>query len=227
VTSRRFEVWLPALLLAGAALLASCGGGDDDGNKDSAGGDTAGTDRCEQVDRARPRRVRERRSPSFRLSPDKTYIATVTTSCGRFVIELDSKDAPRTGGSFVELARDGFYDGLGFHRIVRGFVIQGGDPRGNGSGGPGYTVRERPPEDAVYSEGVVAMAKTEADPPGTSGSQFFVVTAPSAPLEPVYALLGKVTKGLDVVHRIEQVPTGPDEQPVEPVRIQKIDIATE
>jgi cyclophilin family peptidyl-prolyl cis-trans isomerase len=151
----------------------------------------------------------------------------VVTSCGTFKIELDSKQAPRTGGSFVALAREGFYDGLTFHRIVRGFVIQGGDPRGDGSGGPGYSVTERPPDDVAYSEGVVAMAKTEADPPGRSGSQFFVVTSPSAPLEPVYALLGEVTDGLDVVHAIEQVPAGPDEKPVDPVAIEKVTIEVE
>jgi peptidyl-prolyl cis-trans isomerase B (cyclophilin B) len=234
VSQRRFELWLPVLVLAAAAFLAGCGGGEDDEEKGGGeaagardGGDTAGSGRCERADRPRPRRVRDRRPPSLRLSPQKTYTATVVTSCGTFKVELDSKQAPRTGGSFVALARDGFYDGLSFHRIARGFVIQGGDPRGDGSGGPGYSVRERPPDDVVYSEGVVAMAKTEADPPGTSGSQFFVVTSPSAPLEPIYALLGEVTDGLDVVHRIERVPAGPDEQPVDPVRIERIDVEVE
>jgi peptidyl-prolyl cis-trans isomerase B (cyclophilin B) len=151
----------------------------------------------------------------------------VVTSCGTFKIELDSKQAPRTGGSFVALAREGFYDGLSFHRIVPGFVIQGGDPRGDGSGGPGYSVTERPPDDVAYSEGVVAMAKTEADPSGRSGSQFFVVTSPSAPLEPIYALLGQVTDGLDVVHAIEQVRAGPDEKPVDPVVIEKVTVEVE
>jgi cyclophilin family peptidyl-prolyl cis-trans isomerase len=148
----------------------------------------------------------------------------VVTSCGTFEIELDSKHSPRTGGSFVTLAREGFYDGLGFHRIVTSFVIQGGDPLGNGQGGPGYTIREPPPEDTVYSEGVVAMAKTETDPPGTSGSQFFIVTSDDAQLEPVYALLGHVTKSLDVVKRIDLTPAGPDAQPITPILIKKIKI---
>jgi peptidyl-prolyl cis-trans isomerase B (cyclophilin B) len=170
------------------------------------------------------RLIRRRRAPGFRLGRNKTYTATVATSCGRFEIELDSEQAPRTGGSFVTLAREGFYDGLGFHRIVTGFVIQGGDPLGNGQGGPGYTIRERPPDDVVYSEGVVAMAKTATDPAGTSGSQFFVVTSDDAQLDPVYALLGHVTKGLDVVKRIELTPAGPDEQPIEPILIEKVTI---
>jgi cyclophilin family peptidyl-prolyl cis-trans isomerase len=167
--------------------------------------------------------VKKRPPPSFQLDPDKKYTATVTTSCGTFEIALDSKRAPKTGGSFVTLAREGFYDGLTFHRIVTGFVIQGGDPRGNGTGGPGYTIRERPPSDVVYSEGVVAMAKTEVEPPGTSGSQFFVVTADSN-LPPDYALLGRVTSGLDVVHRIELIPAQADGRPVEPVVIKKVSI---
>jgi cyclophilin family peptidyl-prolyl cis-trans isomerase len=103
-------------------------------------------------------------------------------------------------------------------------VIQGGDPTGTGSGGPGYSVREPPPSDIVYSEGVVAMAKAGNEPPGTSGSQFFVVTSDST-LPPDYALLGDVTKGLDVVHRIEEVPAGPDERPVQPIVIKRIDIS--
>jgi cyclophilin family peptidyl-prolyl cis-trans isomerase len=147
------------------------------------------------------------------------------TSCGTFDIELDSKDAPVTGGSFVSLVRKGFYNKLIFHRIVTGFVIQGGDPTGTGRGGPGYRVREEPPADIVYSEGVVAMAKAGDEPPGASGSQFFVVTSDSS-LPAEYALLGKVTKGMDVVHAIEEVPAGPDERPVSPVVIDKITIET-
>ena len=146
------------------------------------------------------------------------------TSCGTFDIELDSKQAPITGGSFVSLVRKGFYDKLIFHRIVTGFVIQGGDPTGTGRGGPGYRVTEEPPSDIVYSEGVVAMAKAGNEPPGASGSQFFVVTSDSQ-LPPDYALLGKVTKGMDVVHAIEEVPAGPDERPVSPVVIDKITVS--
>jgi peptidyl-prolyl cis-trans isomerase B (cyclophilin B) len=103
-------------------------------------------------------------------------------------------------------------------------VIQGGDPKGNGSGGPGYSIVEPPPEDLVYDKGVVAMAKTQIEDPGTSGSQFFVVTGEDAQLPPEYALLGKVTEGQDVVDLIGVAPVGPDEQPVDPIVIQKITI---
>jgi peptidyl-prolyl cis-trans isomerase B (cyclophilin B) len=237
VPSRRFEtprqpldLRLLAVTAAAALALAGCGG-DDGGSGEEGSGPTsppeAAAEECKAVQEPEPRRVRTRAAPRLRLDSSKTYVATVETSCGDFQIELDSQHAPRTGGSFVTLARERFYDGLPFHRIVTGFVIQGGDPRGNGTGGPGYTVREGPPGDVVYSEGVVAMAKSQADPPGTSGSQFFVMTSDNAALEPIYALLGKVTKGLDVVHRIEEIPAGPDEQPVQPVVIERIRIAVE
>ena len=93
-------------------------------------------------------------------------MATVSTNCGDFEITLDAKQAPRTGGSFKALADEGFYDGLTFHRIVAGFVIQGGDPKGDGTGGPGYSVVEAPPQGLSYTKGVVAMAKTDTEPRG-------------------------------------------------------------
>ena len=197
-------------------LIANSGGGD--------GGGKAGGGKCQDVSAPKPKNVRVHR-PSLRLEASKTYLATVETSCGTFVIKLDPDQAPKTGGSFVTLARDGFYDGLGFHRIAPGFVIQGGDPAGNGSGGPGYKIREKPPSDVVYSEGTVAMAKGGTEPAGTSGSQFFVVTGNNANLPPDYALLGQVTKGLDVVHRIEDLASTSDGPPSKPVVIDKIAIS--
>jgi peptidyl-prolyl cis-trans isomerase B (cyclophilin B) len=149
----------------------------------------------------------------------------VATNCGDFEITLDAKRSPKTGGSFQSLAEKGFYDGTTFHRIVAGFVIQGGDPKGDGTGGPGYSVVEAPPQDLVYTKGVVAMAKTGTEPAGTSGSQFFVVTAEDAQLPPDYALLGKVTGGQDVVDKIGVVEIDPaTEQPVEPVVIQSVKV---
>jgi cyclophilin family peptidyl-prolyl cis-trans isomerase len=136
------------------------------------------------------------------LDPAKTYTVNVRTNLGAFALALDVKDSPCTSSSFASLVRKGFFDGTLFHRIVPDFVIQGGDPTGTGRGGPGYTVVDVPPPDARYTRGVVAMAKTSSEPPGTSGSQFFVVTAADSGLAPDYALLGKVTKGLDVVERI-------------------------
>lgn len=151
------------------------------------------------------------------------------TNCGTFAITLDVADSPRTTGSFARLARDGFYDGLGFHRIAKDFVIQGGDPSGNGAGGPGYTIAEAPPRTTRYLHGTVAMAKTATDPDGTSGSQFFVVTGADAKLPPQYALLGEVTSGLDVIDAINDQPletTDPQGSPPrDPIVIEKVTIA--
>lgn len=143
------------------------------------------------------------------------------TSEGDFTVELDTERAPRTANNFAYLAAEGFYDGLDFHRVVPEFVIQGGDPNGDGTGGPGYQVVERPPDDLEYRPGVVAMAKSGADAPGTSGSQFFIVTGEGgASLTADYALVGRVTEGFDVVERIGTL-GGPDEAPTREVVIEK------
>ena len=152
----------------------------------------------------------------------------MSTNCGDFEIELDVDAAPRTGASFVALAQDGFFEQTVFHRIVPGFVIQGGDPTGTGMGGPGYKTVDRPPRGAQYTKGVVAMAKTGDERPGTAGSQFFVVTAPDAGLPPDYALLGEVRAGLDVVDRIAQLgdpASGQAGTPLEPVVIEKVAVS--
>jgi peptidyl-prolyl cis-trans isomerase B (cyclophilin B) len=179
---------------------------------------------CQKVASPKPKPEKADK-PTEKLDPKKTYTATVDTSCGTFDIVLDAKESPKTSASFDSLAKQGFYDDTTFHRIVQGFVIQGGDPLLNGQGGPGYKVVEAPPKDAKYTQGVVAMAKTEIEDPGTSGSQFFVVTGPDAQLPPDYAILGKVSKGMDVVKAIEAQPTGPNDMPVEPVVIKKITVA--
>ena len=214
-------------VLACALGLAACGGSDK--KNEAAATSTpppspAQAAGCEKVAQPKPKDNAKLPKPKDKLQPGKTYVATVSTSCGDFEITLDSKRAPRTGGSFKYLADKGFYDNLTFHRIVAGFVIQGGDPAGNGTGGPGYTVVEAPPKDLAYASGVVAMAKTGSEPPGASGSQFFVVTAEDAQLPPDYALLGKVTKGMEVVDKIAAVPTSSDEQPAEPVVIKSIKV---
>jgi peptidyl-prolyl cis-trans isomerase B (cyclophilin B) len=120
--------------------------------------------------------------------------------------------------------RKGFFDGTRFHRIVPGFVIQGGDPTATGQGGPGYTVRDVPPSDAAYTKGVVAMAKTESEPPGTSGSQFFVVTGADAGLQPDYALLGVVTRGLRLVHRIGKLGNPVNQRPTRKVEVLRMTV---
>ena len=144
-------------------------------------------------------------------------------------IRLDVRRAPKTTSSFAGLARNKFFDGLTFHRIARpggnNYVIQGGDPLGTGEGGPGYSVTEAPPRDLKYEPGIVAMAKSQIEEPGTSGSQFFIVTAAATPLEPDYALLGKVVGGKSVVRRIAAVPTDPaTEMPIDPVVISSVRI---
>ena len=220
---------LLALLLACVLGAAACGG---DGN----GGEATATATpeeespaeatgCEQVEAPAPKDEAKLAKPKEQLKKSGTYVATVATSCGEFKIALDAKRAPRTGGSFKYLADKGFFDGLTFHRIVAGFVIQGGDPKGDGTGGPGYTVVEKPPGGLQYTKGVVAMAKGGNEPPGASGSQWFVVTAEDAQLPPDYALLGKVTAGQEVVDRIGVVPTTADEQPAEPVVIRSVKVS--
>jgi peptidyl-prolyl cis-trans isomerase B (cyclophilin B) len=202
--------------IAGIVVLIANSGGDGGGKSEANG--------CADVSAPTPKNATAKK-PTGALQRSKTYLATVETSCGTFVIQLDAKRAPKTGGSFVALAKAGFYDGLGFHRIAPGFVIQGGDPAGNGSGGPGYKLREQPPKNLIYAQGTVAMAKGGSDPAGTSGSQFFVVTGSNANLPPDYALLGKVTKGLEVAHRIEGLASTSDGPPSRPVVIKKITIA--
>jgi cyclophilin family peptidyl-prolyl cis-trans isomerase len=150
--------------------------------------------------------------------------AVVKTSEGTFAIRLDAKDSPHTVASFEKLARKGFFDGTIFHRIVPGFVIQGGDPSGSGSGGPGYTTTDPPPADARYTKGVVAMAKTSQQPAGTAGSQFFVVTGADAGLPPEYALLGKVVSGMDVVEKIGELGDPQTERPTKRVVVESISI---
>jgi len=167
--------------------------------------------------------------PTTLLPANKPATLVLQTNCGEIDIALDVKRARRTSSSVAYLVRKGFYDGLSFHRIAKlptggDFVIQGGDPTGTGNGGPGYSVREKPPTGLRYSRGVVAMAKTEIEPAGTSGSQFFIVTAPDAGLPADYALLGKVSKGDDVVSKIAAVPTDSTEHPTQPVVISKATI---
>lgn len=130
---------------------------------------------------------------------------TVKTSHGEFTVRLNAAASPKAVESFANLARKGFFDGTEFHRIVPGFVVQGGDPTGTGTGGPGYTTVDPPSPDTTYERGVVAMAKKGDDPPGTAGSQFFVVTGEDVSLPPEYAVIGEVTEGLDVVLAIGEL----------------------
>lgn len=181
---------------------------------------------CQEVEAPEPKTdAAKTKKPDLELDASKTWLAKVATSCGEFTITLDVERAPKTASAFAGLAREGFFDGLTFHRISKGFVIQGGDPLGDGKGGPGFSVEEAPPQDLAYSRGVVAMAKTETEPPGTSGSQFFVVTAEDTPLPPDYALLGQVTDGMSTVDAIAAVDIDPAERPLSPIVIDSVEIS--
>jgi cyclophilin family peptidyl-prolyl cis-trans isomerase len=225
-----------ATLLAVALALAGCGG-----TTQSAGGDTtasvattttdapltttsAAPATCKSVQAPKPKPDGGRKAPKTALDSAKTYAVSIETNCGSFTITLDQKQSPHTTAAFVSLAKSGFFDETIFHRIVPGFVIQGGDPTGTGTGGPGFSTLDPPRPTARYTRGVVAMAKTGAEPPGTAGSQFFVVTADDAGLPPDYAVIGTVTKGLPVVMRIGALGNA-QEQPTEPVVISRTTVA--
>jgi len=194
---------LALVLVAVAALTAACGGKKEPASLGTTNATTTvDSDGCHPIKTPDPGE-RTAPKPTSALDPSKTYDVTVVTNCGSFTIRLDVKDSPKTTASFVSLVRRQYFIDTIFHRIIPGFVIQGGDPTGGGSGGPGYTTVDKPPADTKYSEGVVAMAKTQTEPAGTAGSQFFVVIGPdAASLTPDYALLGTVTEGLDVAKRI-------------------------
>jgi peptidyl-prolyl cis-trans isomerase B (cyclophilin B) len=181
---------------------------------------------CTPVKPAAPRHLKASR-PQVKLDPAKVYVATVTTNCGRFTIRLADNRAPKTSASFKSLADQKFYDGLTFHRVVANFVIQGGDPLGDGTGDPGYRVVEAPSKRLKYTKGVVAMAKTVEEPRGSSGSQFFVVTGSDAsPLPPDYALLGHISSGAAVVAKIGAIDTDPSTgAPRTPVVIESIRVS--
>ena len=209
------------MILVATLVLAGCGAqkhASANSSKSSAGG-------CKSVSQPKPKSGGGKHVPQKLLDSRRTYVAVVDTSCGSFTIKLWTNISPHTTAAFVSLARSGFFDGTTFHRIVPGFVIQGGDPTATGRGGPGFTTVDVPPTGTGYTKGVVAMAKTETEPSGTAGSQFFVVTGVDAALPPVYALLGKVTTGLDVVERIGKLGNAL-EQPTQPVVVDHVSIQT-
>jgi cyclophilin family peptidyl-prolyl cis-trans isomerase len=213
------------LLLLAAVALAGCGGSDKPAPEATPEATEQSAAGCQVIDTSglKPRTTTLEK-PTAKLDPAKRYVATLDTNCGTFEITLDAKRAPLTGGSFKYLADHKFYDDTLVHRIVPEFVFQGGDPQGTGQGGPGYSVVEEPPSSLKYTTGVVAMAKTAQEAPGTSGSQFFVVTGDDAlTLPPEYALLGKVTGGEDAVQRIGQIVTDPrTDRPDEPVLVKSV-----
>jgi peptidyl-prolyl cis-trans isomerase B (cyclophilin B) len=210
----RGAFFAPALLTLGAG----CGGDDEPS--------ASGNGECESVEAPAARAPGNRQAPPEPLDPDTSYALVFDTSCGSFTVGLDLERAPKTSASLVALARDGYFDDTIFHRIVPGFVIQGGDPTQTGSGGPGYKTVDAPPAGSRYVKGVVAMAKTQVEAPGTSGSQFFVVTGDDVGLPADYAIVGEVSDGLDAVERIGAL-GGPDERPTQPVVVRSVTVTEE
>lgn len=151
-------------------------------------------------------------------------IAHVTTNLGSFQIELFEDRAPKTTKNFIDLVEKGYYDGTVFHRVIKGFMLQGGCPDGNGRGGPGYTIPDEFHADLTHdSEGVLSMANSG---PNTGGSQFFVTLAATAWLDGKHPVFGKVTEGIETIHTIGATATGPGDHPLEPVVMETVRIAS-
>ena len=160
--------------------------------------------------------------PPMGIDPAKRYSVSMETTLGTMVIALDAAVAPLTVNNFVYLAAHHYYDGVIFHRIIKGFMCQGGDPEGSGRGGPGYKFGDELPKPGKYQIGGVAMANAG---PNTNGSQFFIISGPSGVgLPPQYSLFGQVVKGLEVVEAMQNVATRPGDRPVEDVVIKSITI---
>ena len=209
-------VGIAAVLAAIGIAIALATGGEDEMESSAGSGDTTAVTECQDVDAPEAREPGTNAAPAEELDTSLTHTLTFDTSCGTFTVTLDPESAPKTTASLVALAESGYFDDTIFHRVVPGFVIQGGDPTQSGSGGPGYSTVDVPASDAKYTKGVVAMAKSGVESAGTSGSQFFVVSAADAGLPPEYAIVGEVTGGIDTVERIDAlgVGDGPPSQPV-------------
>ena len=219
---------LLVLLALGVLVVAGCGDASETSTPTGTGLTTTGTKPaggCGRVDTPAAGEDGSAEAPTERLDPERTYTLEFRTSCGSFTVTLDQAQSPKAAASLVSLARSGFFDGTIFHRVVPGFVIQGGDPTQRGAGGPGYSTRDTPPADARYVKGVVAMAKSQAEPAGTAGSQFFVVTGADVGLPPDYAIVGTVTKGIGVVERIGELGDPATEAPTQTVAITKVTVA--
>jgi cyclophilin family peptidyl-prolyl cis-trans isomerase len=223
-----------AVALAGLALVVSAFLGGDDENQQarpnagpsptqSESPEPAGGVACdgEVPELAGTEKPQFDEVPEMQIDENADYTATLQTSCGVVEIELLAKDAPLTVNNFVFLAREGFYDGLTFHRIIPGFMAQGGDPLGTGTGGPGYQFEDEFVDSLVFdSPGILAMANSG---PATNGSQFFITVAPTEHLNGAHTIFGRVTSGMDVMSEIESYGT-PEGAPTSPVYIEKVTI---
>lgn len=204
------------LTLVAAIALAACG----EKQEGPAAADLP--QGCEEVEAPEPKDEQVKQPGPELLHSDRVS-AVVETSCGTIEIALDTVKFAKTASSFAYLVEEGFYDGTSFS-YVDGSVVQGGDPIGDRTGGPGYSIDEAVPFDTEYTRGTVAMAKTEVEPIGRSGSQFFIVYAADAGLRPQFAVLGEVTEGIDVVDRIAELrePGSDTGAPRAPVVIDRI-----
>lgn len=209
-------------LFALLSVSAGCGGGDDPKTA------TTETDAhgCQAAEQPQPRSI-ELTAPRKQLDAKKSYEVTFATNCGEFKVALDVKNNPKTSSSFAHIVEEGAYNGTWFHRIVPDFVVQGGDPKADGTGGVGYSVVE--PPTGKYRIGTVAMAKAGSEPSGASSSQFYIVIGESGTdLPPDYAIAGKVSDGMDVVEKIaEYVPpeNTPGDMPQDVALIQRATLA--
>ena len=177
---------------------------------------------CPDPDGSSPRTTRFAEAPPMCIDPSKRYSATVETTLGTIVIALDAIKAPKTVNNFVFLARYHYYDSIIFHRIIKGFMCQGGDPEGSGRGGPGYRFADELPRAGEYQIGSLAMANSG---PNTNGSQFFMVSGRSGVgLPPSYSLFGQIVKGLDVLADMESVKTDRNDRPNTDVVINSVTI---
>ena len=228
---------VPVAVLVVAAILLSNRGGDEESLDATSTSTTAKTpaagtlpkSECPPKEGAAERKTTFAKAPGMCIDPAKTYTAEIKTNKGSFTIALDAKQAPKTVNNFVFLARNQFYDGVTFHRVVPDFVIQGGDPEGTGRGGPGYSFADELPEPGDYKEGSVAMANSG---PGTNGSQFFVVTTAKGAETLVqavggqakYSLFGQVTAGMETVKALEALgdAASQDGKPRETVTIEDV-----
>jgi cyclophilin family peptidyl-prolyl cis-trans isomerase len=213
---RRRSIIGAVLVLAviGAIILTSRGGNKKSkvsttattattvaGATTTTGPPITGDTPCPNADGSSPRVVKFAKAPPTCIDASKTYTATIETDIGTMKATLDAKAAPNTVNNFVVLARYHYFDGITFHRVVPGFVLQGGDPQGTGSGGPGYQFNDELPQAGQYKVGSLAMANSG---PNTNGSQFFVIVGDQGvALPPKYSLFGQVTDGIDVAHKIE------------------------
>lgn len=237
--ARRWSLWV--VVGVGALVLSACGASNGAGRTPTAGGsgaiDAAGSDvnaaaGCWTAnDRVAGKgadvgRKQYSKAPAMTIDVNKTYRATIETSAGTIEAELDPTDAPVTVNNFVCLARDGYFDNTPVHRIVSGFVIQGGDPTGTGTGSPGYRFNDEPVK-KDYTKGTLAMANSG---PNTNGSQFFITTADlTGRLPKNYTIFGQVVNGMDVVDKLDKTPvrrgpSGENSSPIDPVTINKVTI---